>query len=116
MPRRVATPGKPHACSENPSARPPALTPQHCGAPTAIDRARIFIDTDAALSEAGDITQPTDAGRFSRDRIAGSLFTLCRGEAPGRRNATEITLFKSVGSAIEDLAAAALVWSDFRPA
>ncbi len=83
---------------------------------TAIARARVFIDTDAALSEAGDITQPIAAGHFSPGRIAGTLFTLCRGEAPGRRHATEITLFKSVGSAIEDLAAAALVWSDFRPA
>lgn len=81
----------------------------------AIARARVFIDTDAALSEAGDITQPIATGSFSPDRIAGTLFTLCRGEAPGRRNATEITLFKSVGSAIEDLAAAALVWSDIRP-
>ncbi|MCX7381531.1 MAG: ornithine cyclodeaminase family protein [Alphaproteobacteria bacterium] len=78
----------------------------------AIARARVFIDTDAALAEAGDLTQPIAAGVFTRDSIAGSLFTLCRGEAPGRQNADQITLFKSVGSAIEDLAAAALVWSD----
>jgi len=38
------------------------------------------------------------------------LFSLCRGEAPGRRSSAEITLFKSVGSAIEDLAAAGVVY------
>jgi ornithine cyclodeaminase len=43
-------------------------------------------------------------------RIAGDLFDLCRGGAPGRRSAGEITLFKSVGTAIEDLAAAVLVY------
>ncbi len=79
---------------------------------TAIARARVFIDTEAALSEAGDLTQPIATGAFTRAEIAGSLFTLCRGETPGRTHPHEITLFKSVGSAIEDLAAAALVWSD----
>ena len=46
--------------------------------------------------------------------IAGSLFSLCRGETPGRRDATEITLFKSVGSALEDLAAAGLAYAGRR--
>jgi len=73
-------------------------------------RARVFIDTEAALAEAGDIIQPLQAGVLGRDAIAGTLFSLCRGETQGRRDATEITLFKSVGSAIEDLAAAALVF------
>jgi len=75
----------------------------------AVRRARIFIDTDAALAEAGDIIQPLQAGVIARDAIEGTLFSLCRGEVQGRRGAEEITLFKSVGSAIEDLAAAALV-------
>ena len=78
----------------------------------ALGRARVFIDTEAALAEAGDITQPIAAGVFARERIAGDLFTLCRGTTPGRQSDDEITLFKSVGSAIEDLAAAALVWGD----
>jgi ornithine cyclodeaminase len=77
----------------------------------AVRRARVFIDTDAALAEAGDLIQPMQAGVIGRDAIAGSLFSLCRGEVTGRRDATEITLFKSVGSAIEDLAAATLVMS-----
>ena len=70
----------------------------------AMRRARVFIDTDAALAEAGDLTQ---AGPLE---IQGSLTTLCRGEHPGRQNDGEITVFKSVGSAIEDLAAAGVVY------
>jgi ornithine cyclodeaminase len=74
--------------------------------------ARVFIDTNAALAEAGDLIQPINAGVFTRDGIAGSLYSLCRGETPGRASPDEITLFKSVGSAIEDLAAARLVYRD----
>jgi ornithine cyclodeaminase len=77
-----------------------------------VRRARVFIDTEAALAEAGDLTQPLAAGVLKHDDIAGSLFTLCRGETEGRRTEDEITLFKAVGSALEDLAAAALVWAD----
>ncbi|CAH2599135.1 Delta(1)-pyrroline-2-carboxylate reductase [Rhodovastum atsumiense] len=80
----------------------------------AVRVARVFIDTDAALTEAGDIVHPLASSALTREAIAGTLFTLCRGETPGRQNDQEITLFKSVGSAIEDLAAAALVWSDMR--
>ena len=70
----------------------------------AVQRARVFIDTDAALAEAGDLTQ---AGTVA---VQGSLFDLCRGVRPGRQSTGEITLFKSVGSAIEDLAAAGVVY------
>jgi len=69
----------------------------------AVRRARVFIDTEAALAEAGDLTQPLAAGVLKHDDIAGSLFTLCRGETEGRRTEDEITLFKAVGSALEDL-------------
>mgnify|MGYP001039543275 FL=1 len=79
---------------------------------TAIARAGVWIDTDAALAEAGDITQPLAAGVLARAAIRGDLFGLCRGQARGRATADDITLFKSVGSAIEDLAAAALVHAD----
>jgi ornithine cyclodeaminase len=76
----------------------------------AVGRSRVFIDTDAALAEAGDLIDPIAHGVLRREDIAGSLFSLCRGETPGRRDASEITLFKSVGSALEDLAAAALAY------
>ena len=78
----------------------------------AVRRARVFIDTDAALAEAGDITQPLAGGVISASDIVGDLAGLCRGVVRGRGAAEEITLFKSVGSAIEDLAAASLVWAD----
>jgi ornithine cyclodeaminase len=79
---------------------------------TSLLRARVFIDTPAALAEAGDLTQPIAAGVFSADQIAGTLAELCRGQIQGRRSEDEITLFKSVGTALEDLAAALLVYQD----
>jgi ornithine cyclodeaminase len=77
----------------------------------AIRRARVYVDTRAgAPKEAGDIAQPLKSGVLKKDGIRGDLFELCRGEAKGRTAASQITLFKSVGTAIEDLAAAMLVW------
>lgn len=77
----------------------------------AVKRAKVYVDTrDGALKEAGDVVVPVKKGILKRDDLGGDLFDLCRGAAKGRRLKTEITLFKSVGSAIEDLAAAMLVW------
>lgn len=76
----------------------------------AVKRARIFVDTrEGTLAEAGDIVQPLRSGVLREDDIAGDLFELTRGERAGRRFYDQITLFKSVGTAIEDLAAAELV-------
>lgn len=76
----------------------------------AIRRARVFVDTRAgATKEAGDIVQPIEAGALNVDDIAADLFELTRGERAGRRFYDQITLFKSVGTAIEDFAAAQLV-------
>ncbi|WP_404382839.1 ornithine cyclodeaminase family protein [Caenispirillum salinarum] len=75
-----------------------------------VTRASVFIDSDGALKEAGDIVQPMTAGVLKPDDIKGDLFQLTRGERPGRRSADEITLFKSVGNAIEDLIGAALAY------
>jgi len=77
----------------------------------AVARARVYVDTDAALHEAGDIAQPLRSGQLARERIVGNLFGLTRGTCPGRRDPAEITLFKSVGTALEDLAAAQLAVS-----
>lgn len=75
----------------------------------AIERARVYVDTRAgAMSEAGDIVQPLRSGVLTKEAIQGDLFALTRGEATGRGGAEEITLFKSVGTALEDLAAAKL--------
>ena len=73
-------------------------------------RARVFVDTRAgATKEGGDIVQAVDSGALSLDDIAGDLFEVTRGERSGRRYYDQVTLFKSVGTAIEDLAAAQLV-------
>lgn len=72
-------------------------------------RTRVFIDTGEALIKAGDLLEAIAAGAFAPEQVAADLETLCRGAHPGRTDAAEITVFKSVGSALEDLAAAALV-------
>lgn len=74
-------------------------------------RARLYVDTRAgALKEAGDILQPLANGTIEDDDIIADLFELARGQQSGRLpgDATTITLFKSVGAALEDLAAAEL--------
>jgi alanine dehydrogenase len=77
----------------------------------AVRRARIYVDTRAgAVKEAGDIVDPIRRGIIKETDVQADLFDLCRGNDPGRKTAVEITLFKSVGTAIEDLAAAMLVW------
>ena len=76
----------------------------------AVRRARIFVDTrEGALHEAGDLVQPIAAGVISRADVVGDLFDLARGTVPGRESEEEITYFKSVGTALEDLAAAELL-------
>jgi alanine dehydrogenase len=76
-----------------------------------VQRARLYVDTrEGALTEAGDIVDPMARGVINPEDIVGDLSELCRRKAAGRRAQSEITLFKSVGTAIEDLAAAVLVW------
>lgn len=74
----------------------------------ALARARVYVDTDAALREGGDVAVAIRAGTYEAGQIAGTLATLCAGAVRDDQDA--ITLFKSVGTAIEDLAAAMLVW------
>jgi len=77
----------------------------------AVKRARIYVDTRAgALKEAGDLVIPLRRKVIAKADIRGDLVELCRGTAKGRSSDKQITLFKSVGTAIEDLAAAILVW------
>lgn len=75
-----------------------------------IAKAIVFADTrDGALQEAGDLVIPVARGLLRADDVV-DLHGLCRGQHPGRRDATEITVFKSVGAALEDLAAAIIVY------
>lgn len=76
----------------------------------AVRRARLFVDVrESALAEAGDLVDPLARGVIAKSDIVGDLAALVRGEVAGRRTDDEITLFKSVGSAIEDLAASQMV-------
>ena len=74
----------------------------------AVSRARVYIDTEGALKESGDLIGPIRSGALTEERIAGDLFGLCRGTAAGRGGGREITLFKATGTALSDLAAATL--------
>jgi ornithine cyclodeaminase/alanine dehydrogenase-like protein (mu-crystallin family) len=71
---------------------------------------RVVVDTYAgALAEAGDLVQPLARGVIQREHIHAELAELLRGQQPGRTRPEQITLFKSVGTALEDLAAARCV-------
>ncbi|RWM02159.1 MAG: ornithine cyclodeaminase family protein, partial [Mesorhizobium sp.] len=77
----------------------------------AIKRARVYVDTRAgATKEAGDIVQPLASGLLKPEAIIADLHELARGEKQGRQTDSEITLFKSVGAALEDLAAGIAVY------
>ncbi|MGZ8253753.1 MAG: bifunctional Delta(1)-pyrroline-2-carboxylate/Delta(1)-piperideine-2-carboxylate reductase [Burkholderiaceae bacterium] len=76
----------------------------------AVVRSRVYVDTYAgALAEAADIVEPLGRGVIARGDVRGELAELVRGDVPGRTSSNEITLFKSVGTAVEDLAAAQLL-------
>jgi ornithine cyclodeaminase len=75
----------------------------------ALQRARVFVDSPSALTEGGDVAQAIASGALASSAVVADLAALARG-APGRGADDEITLFKSVGASIEDLAAAQLVW------
>jgi ornithine cyclodeaminase len=76
-----------------------------------VRRARVHVDTRAgALKEGGDLVQPIAQGVIRAEDVVADLFELARGQKAGRspEDAGSITLFKSVGAALEDLAAANL--------
>ena len=76
-----------------------------------VAKSRVFVDTrHGAEAEAGDLLQARDEGKFDFKNIQADLHELCRGTVKGRKTAAEITLFKSCGSAVEDLAAAIMVY------
>ncbi len=88
-----------------------ACRPTQREMPTAlVARSRLFVDSrTAALVEAGDIVLPLAEGAFSADHIVGELGSLILGRCEGRRSADDVTLFKSLGMAVEDVVAAQLV-------
>ncbi|MGY4827882.1 bifunctional Delta(1)-pyrroline-2-carboxylate/Delta(1)-piperideine-2-carboxylate reductase [Sphaerotilaceae bacterium SBD11-9] len=72
--------------------------------------AGLHVDTEEAWHKSGELLGPISRGVFAPAEVRSTLARLCRGEAPGRLSVTERTVFKSVGTALEDLAAAVLVY------
>jgi ornithine cyclodeaminase len=73
----------------------------------AVQRARLYVDRrESALAEAGDVLIPIAEGAIDASHIVGELGEVLTGAVPGRERADEVTVFKSLGLAIEDVAAA----------
>ena len=83
-----------------------AFTPEMQELPAeTVARATIVVDAvEAALAEAGDFIIPLRQGAIDREKFSRELGQLVSGDAPGRTDANEITLFKSVGNAVQDVA------------
>jgi ornithine cyclodeaminase len=72
--------------------------------------ARLFVDRrESALAEAGDLLMPMKEGAVKADHIQAELGDVIIGKNPGRRSPGELTLFKSLGLAVEDVASAAYI-------
>ncbi len=79
--------------------------------PALITRGRLFVDSRAAaLVESGDVVQGILEGRFDMSHVAGELGEVVLGRVPGRTTEDQITIFKSLGMAVEDVVAADLVF------
>ncbi len=75
--------------------------------PETVRRATVVVDAvDAALAEAGDLIKPLQAGIIAREHLERELGMVAAGLAPGRRSEEEITFFKSVGNAVQDVVVA----------
>ena len=79
-----------------------------------IARASVFLDSyQLGLKESGDIVIPIQNGTLKESDIKADLFDLCSKLKLGRENYNEITVFKSVGHALEDLAAATYYYNKY---
>ena len=76
-----------------------------------VRRARVIVDQPGAIASAGDLAIPLAAGAMARSHVAGELAQVVSGTVAGRTRDEEITLFKSVGFALEDLVAARLAYT-----
>ena len=76
-----------------------------------LQRAKVVVDQmDACLAEAGDLIRPIENGLYSADRIHAEMGAIIAGDRPGRQSEEEITFFKSVGLAAQDVAVAKVVY------
>ncbi|KAI3844012.1 hypothetical protein MKW92_016963 [Papaver armeniacum] len=79
----------------------------------AIKRGKVFVDNEAALVEAGELVGAFSRGVIAKEEISGSLIDLITGKKNGRNGENEITVFKSVGSAVVDIVSAQLVYESY---
>ncbi len=76
-----------------------------------LQRATVVVDQmDACLAEAGDLIRPIEGGLYSAERIHAEMGAIIAGDRPGRGSEEEITFFKSVGLAAQDVAVAKVVY------
>ena len=85
----------------------------HAGdrSPLALANREIGALPPAAKAEAGDILIPIEAGELTYDHVAGELGEVLLERVPGRQHGTDITIFKSVGLAMQDAVTAAKVYA-----
>jgi len=88
-----------------------SYTPQMQEVPAAtVARAKVVVDSrSASLAEAGDLLIPLNDGTISLAQIHGEIGEVAAGQIPGRQSDGEITFFKSVGVAVQDVAVASLI-------
>nr|AGT02599.1 ornithine cyclodeaminase [Strigomonas oncopelti] len=79
--------------------------------PDCFANATVFVDTEEAPTKSGDLLEAFKAGTLRKEDISATLQQLCRGEKPGRQSDDGRTVYKAVGTALEDLAAAVLVYN-----
>jgi ornithine cyclodeaminase len=78
----------------------------------AVKKARLFVDArESALSESGDILMPLAEKAIREEHIRAEIGDVLMGRVEGRKSSREITLFKSLGLAVEDLAAVHFIYS-----
>ena len=83
--------------------------------PSLVARARVVVDSKAsAFAESGDIVLGIREGLFSADHVVAELGEVIAGQLPGRTSEDQVTVFKSLGLAVEDLASASLAWERAR--
>jgi ornithine cyclodeaminase/alanine dehydrogenase-like protein (mu-crystallin family) len=79
--------------------------------PALVRRSRLFVDSRAAaLVESGDVLLGISEGQFAASHIAGELGEVLLGRVEGRQSARDVTIFKSLGLAVEDIMTAELVY------
>lgn len=79
----------------------------------AVRRGRVFVDSEAAAETAGELVGAMERAVIKKEDVVGTLAELAGGKVVGRRSEDEVTVFKSVGTAVFDLLAAQLAYETY---